>query len=91
MADPVSADGRSSRPPLASCSSLACTTIEIRPPAECRLYGPTGALLREVRPEGEIPVLGKGKSRVRFRCDGQAGIRPRARVTVSAVGEVIEP
>ena len=64
--------------------------LELGPPAECKVYGPTGALLREVRPEGEIPVLGKGQSRIRFRCDAQGGIRPRARVTVSTVGEPLE-
>jgi hypothetical protein len=65
--------------------------LELRPPAECRVYGPTGALLREVRPEGEVPLLGSGENRLRFRCDGPPGIRPRARVTVSAIGEALEP
>jgi hypothetical protein len=58
-------------------------------PSGCVLYGPRGETLREVRPQGDIPALRRGKNAVSFGCEGGPGARPRARVTVTALGDAL--
>jgi hypothetical protein len=54
---------------------------------DCKLYGPDGALISTIKPQGAAPVLVPGKNKVTFSCTGQAGFTPRANVTVIAYGE----
>jgi hypothetical protein len=63
--------------------------LEFRSSADCKLYGPDGALLKEFRPEGEVPVLASGQNQVTFGCEGPQGVNPRARVTLITVGPPI--
>ena len=64
-------------------------SLEFRGMDNCFLYGKKGELLAEVKPEGEVLLLGQGDNDVVFSCDGEGGVPPRARVTVVAVGEVL--
>jgi len=60
--------------------------LELRGPGDCKLYHAKGEFLREVAPEGEVPVLAAGANELTFRCLN-TGCRPRAYVTVISTGE----
>jgi hypothetical protein len=62
--------------------------LEFLGPGDCKLYGPQGQLVREVKPEGPIPMLDPGENRVEFRAT-TAGSSPRAHVTVITQGEPV--
>jgi len=49
---------------------------------DCKLYGPKGALIAEIRPQGDVPSLSSGDNRVTFDCDPPAGANARVRVTL---------
>ena len=53
----------------------------------CTLFGPDGAALQDVVPEGSAPSVGEGVNRVRFASETVNGGRPRARVTVITDGD----
>ncbi len=63
--------------------------LEFRSPTDCKLYGQNGALLAEVKPQGDVPVLDAGPNRVEFRCNASAGPSPRAYVTAIAEGQIV--
>jgi hypothetical protein len=63
--------------------------LEFRSLADCKLYGPDGALLKEFSPEGDVPVLAGGENQVAFGCEGPPGVNARARVTLITVGPPI--
>ncbi len=56
---------------------------------DCKLFGPKGELIREVKVEGTAPVLAQGRNEIRFSSDAPAGATPRANVTVISEGEPI--
>jgi hypothetical protein len=60
--------------------------LEFQSPSDCKLYGPQGQLLREVKPEGRPPVLEPGENQVEFRAKTAGGAAPRANVTVISRG-----
>lgn len=59
--------------------------LELRGPNDCRLYNSKGELLREVQPEGDIPMLEPGANEITFQCTA-SNCRPRACVTIMAEG-----
>ena len=61
--------------------------LEFRSMSDCKLYGPQGELIREVVPQGDVPVLEAGENRGEFTCDVREGVHPRAYVTVISQGE----
>ncbi|MBI3850572.1 MAG: hypothetical protein HY298_09935 [Verrucomicrobia bacterium] len=63
--------------------------LELRSPADCKLYGPTGELLAEVKPQGGVPMLEAGVNRITISCDAPADMNPRAYVTAITQGEVV--
>lgn len=64
--------------------------LELLGPSDCKLYGPQGQLLRDVKPEGEVPVLASGPNDVVFHCGTPANLRARAYVTVITQGEPLK-
>ncbi|NLX99723.1 MAG: hypothetical protein GXY83_26805 [Rhodopirellula sp.] len=62
--------------------------LEFFSPDDCKLYGPTGELIQEVKPEGPVPTLAGGDNEVAFACEA-AGANPRTRVTVISHGEAM--
>lgn len=64
--------------------------LEFSSMSDCRLYNQNGELLREVKPEGEVPVLAAGRNRVEFGCDAVPRVGARAYVTVISRGEVLK-
>ncbi|UCD29545.1 MAG: hypothetical protein JSV03_03425, partial [Planctomycetota bacterium] len=63
--------------------------LEFYSPSDCKLYGPKGELIADVKPQGEVPVLAGGANNVTFTCDGPTDINPRAKVTVICQGDPI--
>lgn len=63
--------------------------LEFRSLADCKLYGPNGELLIEVKPQGEVPSLEPGVNQFKFTCDGSTNAQPRAYVTAITQGEVV--
>jgi hypothetical protein len=67
---------------LASGSWIECNGLD-----DCAVYGPKGESLGKVTPRGDWPVLRAGESAAQFSCETSDGAQPRARVTVSGLGE----
>jgi hypothetical protein len=61
--------------------------LEFYSPTECRLYGPKGEIIAEIKPKGEIPLLENGKNTVTFTCDKTGSLSARAYVTVLSYGD----
>lgn len=61
--------------------------IEFESMSDCRLYDERGNLLQWVHPEGDALALTANENQIRFDCEGPAGFRSRADVTVIASGE----
>jgi hypothetical protein len=65
--------------------------LEFRGLDDCKLYGPKGELVAEVKPEGSVPALAEGANACVFACDTADGEpNPRARITVMMRGDVIK-
>ena len=65
--------------------------LEFNSSADCKVFGPDGGFLQDVKTAGEIPTLVAGINQLRFACDDTPGLNPRVRVTVSAIGEPLAP
>jgi len=65
--------------------------LEFHAPDDCKLYGPQGELIRQVNPEGQVPIVERGDNRVQFRCNTPAGTSARAHVTVITQGKPLSP
>jgi len=63
--------------------------LEMNSPTDCKIYGPKGELVQEVKPQGEIPVLAAGENEVELNCQTREGINARANVTVISEGPPI--
>jgi len=61
--------------------------LEFHGPADCKLYGPKGEFLQDVRIDGKIPVIKSGDNRISFECKGPEGVSPRVQVTVISEGK----
>ena len=61
--------------------------LEFRGPEDCKLYGPKGEEIRDVEPAGDVPALEPGENRIEFACVPEAGVNPRAYVSVITQGE----
>jgi hypothetical protein len=61
--------------------------LEFRSPTDCKLYGPQGEELATVTPQGGTPTLAAGDNEVRFACEAEGGVNPRAYVSVISQGE----
>jgi len=62
--------------------------LELRTPDAAQLYDAAGALVQEIQPEGQVPLLAAGVNTLQFACDreGSGTYYPRVRVTTIRVG-----
>lgn len=60
--------------------------LEFRSAEDCRLYGPKGELLKEVKPEGTVPELKEGDNEIYFSGEGSKAFNTRVQVTVISEG-----
>ena len=63
--------------------------LEFQSMTDCKLYGPKGELVAEVKPEGEVPTLAPGDNAVEFSCEAPSGVSARAYVTTISKGEAL--
>jgi hypothetical protein len=61
--------------------------LEFNSENDCKLYGPKGHLIQDVKIEGKIPKLKTGANEVLFNCAGSKGINSRVQVTVIGEGK----
>jgi hypothetical protein len=61
--------------------------LEFRSANDCKLYGPKGEFLAEVKPEGIVPDLKKGDNEISFSGAGSNEVNTRVQVTVISEGE----
>ena len=65
--------------------------LEFNSPEDCKVFGPDGGLLREMKITSEVPLLAADENRLGFNCEGAAGVNPRVRFTVSTFGLPLAP
>ena len=53
----------------------------------CKLFGPKGEFLEDVKVSGTVPLLEKGDNNLSFSCEYTGEVNPRIRVTVIAEGD----
>lgn len=61
--------------------------LEFNSMADCKLYDREGAMVADVKPVGDVPILDHGEHKVTFAATGSGGLTPRAFVTVITEGE----
>ena len=61
--------------------------LEFRSMTDCKLYGPDGALIADVKPQGEIPTLASSENQVEFNYETLPGISGRAYITIITEGD----
>lgn len=64
--------------------------LEFRSVDDCKLYGPKGELLGEVKPEGTVPELKKGNNEILFGGEGPGKFNARIQVTVISEGDPLD-
>ena len=63
--------------------------MEFNSSEDCKLYGPKGEFLKDVKIEGKIPVINKGENDISFNCKGAEGVSARVQVTMITEGKTI--
>ena len=63
--------------------------IEFKSQDDCKLYGPKGEFIQDIKIAGEIPIIKKGLNEVSFKCNGTKGVSSRAQVTVIGEGDTL--
>jgi len=64
--------------------------LEFRSLSDCKLYGPQGELIEEVKPQGAIPTLKKGNNDMAFSGEGSDKWNTRLQVTVISEGAPLD-
>ncbi len=63
--------------------------LELISATECKLYGPEGQFIRDIKPVGGIPTLKGGVNKLSFKADADGALSTRANVTVISQGKPI--
>ncbi len=61
--------------------------LELNGPTDCKLFGPKGEVLAEVKPQGPLPTLSAGANEVKFTAGSPDGLSARANVTIISQGK----
>lgn len=61
--------------------------LEFTSPEDCRIFGPRGDVVAEVKPTGQVPELAAGANWVTFNAEPLDGPRPRLQITVISHGD----
>lgn len=65
--------------------------LEFNSPEDCKVFGPDGGFLQDVKLTGGVPTLATGGNQMRFGCDSAPGVTPRVRITTSTFGAPLAP
>jgi len=60
--------------------------LEFNSATDCKVFGPDGAFLQDVKIEGAAPILTAGANQLRFDCEPSPGVNPRVRITTITSG-----
>ncbi len=60
--------------------------LEFNSPEDCKVFGPDGSFLQEVKIAGAAPILAAGVNQLRFECDPIPDLNPRVRLNVATFG-----
>ena len=60
--------------------------VEFNSMTDCKVFAPDGALLEDVKIEGDVPVLPPGGNPLRFDCEATSRAKSRVRVTTITTG-----
>lgn len=63
--------------------------LEFNSISDCRIYGQKGELIKEITPQGEIPIIDKGDNKIEFACSTPNNVNARANVTIFSKGNFI--
>jgi hypothetical protein len=63
--------------------------LEFRSMTDCKVYGPKGEFVCEVKPQGEVPVLKAGENQIEFNCGIDSAVKARATVTVISQDDTV--
>ncbi len=55
--------------------------LEFQSLSDCKVFGPDGKLLQEVKIPGEVPEVANGANRLQFGCDAVPGVNQRVKIT----------
>lgn len=65
--------------------------LEFNALEDCKIFGPDGGFLQDVKITGGAPTLAAGVNRLRFACDSAPGVNPRVRITTATFGAPLVP
>jgi hypothetical protein len=65
--------------------------LEFNSPEDCKVFGPDGGFLQDVKITGTAPTLAAGGNYLRFSCDAAPGVNPRVRITTATFGAPLAP
>ncbi|MBP9901071.1 MAG: hypothetical protein KBH45_06400 [Verrucomicrobia bacterium] len=65
--------------------------LEFNSPEDCKVFGPDGSFLQEVKIAGAAPILAAGVNQLRFECDPIPDLNPRVRLNVATFGTPLAP
>ena len=65
--------------------------LEFNAADDCKVFGPDGSFLQEVKINGPTPALASGVNQLRFTCDISSSVNPRVRITTATLGESLAP
>ncbi len=64
--------------------------LEFYSAEDCKLYGPKGELIQDVKIEGDIPFLQAGENLLSFDCQGPDSVNTRVQVTSISEGRPLD-
>lgn len=65
--------------------------LEFNSPEDCKMLGPDGGFLQDIKIAGTAPAMAAGANQLRFGCDSAPGVNPRVRITTSTFGAPLAP
>jgi hypothetical protein len=61
--------------------------LEFRSSSDCKLFGPKGELIQDVKIAGTVPTIKEGENQISFKCKSTGQINPRVQITVISQGK----
>jgi hypothetical protein len=61
--------------------------LEFRSSSDCKLFGPKGEFIKDVRIEAMIPTIKEGENQISFKCKSPGQFNPRVQITMICQGK----
>lgn len=79
------------RPLLLPVEMESGSYLEFNSPEDCKVFGPDGGFLQDVKIANTARLMAAGENQLRFECDPTPGLNPRVRVTTATFGAPLAP